>query len=76
MSGPVDSVVIDRMMSGRGGEVNFMGLDIENDEARQLAQELAESLLALGKDCAGRLKEPFRATEHGDLLYDERGLPK
>ena len=32
--------------------------------------------LAIGKDCAARLKEPFRSADHGDLLYDERGLPR
>ena len=37
---------------------------------------LAQRLLAIGKDCAAHLKEPFRSVEHGDLLYDERGLPK
>ena len=35
---------------------------------------LAERLLAIGKDCAPRLKEPFRSVAHGDLLYGERGL--
>lgn len=37
---------------------------------------LAHRLLAIGKDCAGRLKEPLRSAEHGALLYDERGLPR
>lgn len=37
---------------------------------------LAEELLALGKDCAGRLKEPFRSADHGNLLYDDLGMPK
>ena len=37
---------------------------------------LAERLLAIGKDCATHLKEPFRSVEHGDLLYGEDGLPK
>jgi len=36
----------------------------------------ADRLLAIGKDCAARLKEPFRSADHGDLLYDERGLPR
>jgi len=36
---------------------------------------LAERLLAIGKGCAAHLKEPFRSTEPGDLLYDGRGLP-
>jgi antitoxin VapB len=38
--------------------------------------DLAASLLAIGRDCAAHLNEPFRSAEHGDLLYDERGLPK
>ena len=37
---------------------------------------LAEHLLRIGRDCAAHLKEPFRSTAHGDLLYDEKGLPK
>jgi antitoxin VapB len=36
---------------------------------------LAERLLAIGKDCAVRLKEPFRSADQGDLLYDQSGLP-
>jgi len=39
-------------------------------------QGLADRLLAIGRDCATRLKEPFRSADHGDLLYDERGLPR
>ena len=37
---------------------------------------LADRLLAIGKDCAVRLKEPFRSGDHGEILYDERGLPR
>ena len=37
---------------------------------------LAERLTNIGKDCAAHLKEPFRSMAHGDLLYDEKGLPK
>jgi len=37
---------------------------------------LADRLLAIGADCAARLPEPYRSAEHGDLLYDERGLPR
>lgn len=43
---------------------------------RRKEGDLAERLLAIGKDCAARLKEPFRSIDHGDLLYDERGLPR
>ncbi len=82
-------------------------LNIKNEEAHRLAQELAEltgesmtaavteavrqrldrvrrergvgladRLLTIGKDCAARLKEPFRSADHGDLFYDKRGLPR
>jgi len=37
---------------------------------------LAARILAIGADCATHLKEPFRSVDHGDLLYDERGLPR
>ncbi len=36
----------------------------------------AERLIAIGEDCAGHLKEPSKSREHGELLYDERGLPQ
>jgi antitoxin VapB len=37
---------------------------------------LAEELLAIGAEYSSRLKEPYRSVDHGDMLYDERGLPK
>ena len=43
---------------------------------QQQGLSLADRLLAIGRDCAARLKEPFRSADHGDLLYDERGLPR
>jgi antitoxin VapB len=43
---------------------------------RRSGTSLAARLLAIGKDAAPRFKEPYRTAEHGDLLYDERGLPK
>ena len=38
--------------------------------------DLARQLLEIGRDCAGRLNQPTRSVAHGDLLYDERGLPR
>ena len=37
---------------------------------------LANRLLAIGRDCAAHLKEPYRSIDHGELLYDDRGLPR
>jgi len=43
---------------------------------RERDGHLAERLLRIGKDCAARLEEPFRSADHGELLYDKRGLPR
>lgn len=84
-----------------------MALNIKNEQAQKLAQELAEltgesmtaavteavrerldrvreehgtgladRLLKIGKDCAAHLKEPYRSVDHGELLYNEKGLPR
>ncbi|HEX7960147.1 MAG TPA: type II toxin-antitoxin system VapB family antitoxin [Terriglobales bacterium] len=39
-------------------------------------EALADRLLSIGKDCASHLKEPFRSADHGELFYDEKGLPR
>ena len=43
---------------------------------RERNGSLAERLLAIGKDCAAHLKEPFRSLDHGEYPYDERGMPR
>jgi antitoxin VapB len=42
----------------------------------RVAARLSDRLLEIGRDCSTRLKEPFRSADHGDLLYDEKGLPR
>jgi len=37
---------------------------------------LAERLLKIGRETAPLFKEPYRSMDHGDLLYDEKGMPK
>jgi antitoxin VapB len=39
-------------------------------------KDLAERLLKIGRECAAHLKEPYKSIDHGELLYDEHGLPK
>lgn len=36
---------------------------------------VAEQMLAIGREMSARLQDPYTSTEHGDLLYDEKGLP-
>jgi antitoxin VapB len=84
-----------------------MSLNIKNEQAHQMAQELArltgenmttavseairerlervrgrskkdltERILEIGRDCAAHLNEPYKSVDHGEMLYDEKGLPK
>ena len=61
-----------------------MSLNIKNGETCQLERErwrrgadaLARELHAIGQRCARLLGPGPAAVEHGDLLYDHRGLPK
>jgi len=39
-------------------------------------KNIAERLMKIAKECGSLWKEPFRSMDHGDLLYDEKGLPK
>jgi antitoxin VapB len=43
---------------------------------RERGKSLADRLLAIGRDCAPRLREPFRSADHAELLYDENGMPR
>lgn len=47
------------------------------ERVRRSSQKgLAERLLEIGRECAAHMKEPYKSIDHGDLLYDENGLPK
>ncbi len=37
---------------------------------------LAEELMAIGADCASRLGRRTRQIDHGEFLYDDKGLPR
>ena len=38
--------------------------------------EMLKRIIKIAEECGPGWKEPCRSTEHGDLLYDEKGLPK
>lgn len=43
---------------------------------RVRSRGMAERIMKIAKECGPRWKEPFRSVDHGELLYDEKGLPK
>ena len=36
----------------------------------------AQELMAIAQRCADHIEQPVAAVEHGDMLYDEHGLPQ
>ena len=49
---------------------------LEREKHCRGADALARELHAIGQRCTGLLGPGPSAVEHGDLLYDEQGLPK
>ena len=49
---------------------------LEREERTRSVEERAKKIRAIAERCARHLKPGPSAVEHGDLLYDERGLPK
>ncbi len=49
---------------------------LEREKRRRNAGALAEELHVIGQRCASLLGPGPSAVEHGDLLYDEWGLPR
>ena len=49
---------------------------LAREKRRRDADSLARELHAIGQRCASLLGSGPSAVEHGDLLYDEHGLPK
>lgn len=49
---------------------------LERENHRRSADALAQELHAIGQRCARLVGPGPAAIDHGDLLYDERGLPR
>jgi antitoxin VapB len=48
---------------------------LRSDEGADDTAERTERILWLAHEIGARIPEPWASTPHGDLLYDERGLP-
>ena len=49
---------------------------LERIRATESRKGLAEQLMEIAKQSAPLWEEPWKSTDHGDLLYDAMGLPK
>jgi antitoxin VapB len=46
------------------------------ERVRGSKKEMAERIMEIARECGPLWKEPYRSIDHGDLLYDEKGMPK
>lgn len=73
---------IARQLSERTGESLTVAVKralqerLEREAGRATSQGLAERLLGIGRLCASHIREPSRSSDHAELLYDDRGLPR
>jgi len=44
--------------------------------SRVKSKGMAERIMKIAKRAAPLWKEPYKSMDHGDLLYDDKGLPK
>jgi antitoxin VapB len=49
---------------------------LEREGRRRGKAGQAERLLEIGQRCAAHMPGPAHSLDHGDILYDEHGLPK
>ena len=49
---------------------------LEREKRERSIEERVRELHAIGQRCASMLRPGPSAVEHGDFLYDERGLPR
>jgi antitoxin VapB len=79
-----ETVRLARELAARTGESVTRALTIAVEERlERLAEaggpgraERLERVRFISQDAARRWVEPQRSADHGDLLYDERGLPR
>lgn len=48
---------------------------VQSDQDDMVADRVAR-LRRIARDASQRWVEPYRSTDHGDLLYDEAGVPR
>lgn len=45
-------------------------------EHLQQRERRTEELLAIAQNCAAHIRQPVTAANHGDMLYDNTGMPQ
>ena len=53
-----------------------LGERLDRARTAKAAKSMSERIMKIARESAPLWKEPFRSADHGDLLYDGKGLPK
>jgi antitoxin VapB len=53
-----------------------IGERLDRVRTARSAKAMSERIMKIARESGRLWKEPFRSIDHGDLLYDEKGLPK
>lgn len=56
--------------------IDALRAQLEQTKRRQHAEQRVKELLAIGARARSHIQEPVKSTDHGDMLYNELGLPK
>ena len=64
-----------------GSSLTAVVLDALRKQRDQLQRQQqkdvrVQELMAIAKRCTAHIDQPVRALDHGDMLYDEHGLPR
>lgn len=64
-----------------GQSMTTVVLDALRKQRKELQQQQqkgaqVQELMTIAKRCAAHIRQPVTALEHGDMLYNERGLPQ
>ena len=56
--------------------IDALHTKLEQIKRRQQRKKQTQELMAIGKRCAAHIEQPVSATDHGDMLYNELGMPE
>jgi len=49
---------------------------LDREKHRRREKPLSAELLEIAKRCAAHVRKPVKSSDHADLLYDNKGLPR
>jgi hypothetical protein len=71
----IENIVIQALREKSGRSVHSLPPE-DTTATKPSPEELVARWMKITEGFGDRVKEPWKSTPHGDLLYDELGLPK